>query len=244
MIAEGRRELDGAEISKAEALIVRRLAGEPVGRILGRREFWGMEFLLGPETLEPRPDTETLVEAVLEFIEAGPGRTAPLRLADLGTGTGCLLVALLSELPQATGVGTDISEAAIAIARGNAAANGVGPRVSFLSGNWGEPLSGGYDVIVCNPPYITTSELGQIEREVVGFDPIVALDGGVDGLDAYCEIAADARRVLRPGGCLAVELGAGQRAAVNEIASSEGLASAFVRSDLGGIERALVMTVS
>lgn len=242
LIAEGRRLLDDDTLEEIARLAARRAGGEPVGRLLGHREFWGLEFALGPDTLEPRPDSETIIEAALDFVVARFGRDAPLRIADLGTGSGCLLVALLSELPHATGIGVDIAEGAVAVARSNAAANGVSARASFVVGSWTEELeSRGFDVIVANPPYIESSACRDLDREVVDFDPVAALDGGVDGLDAYRAIVADLPRVLKPGGALIFELGQGQRRDVEGLASANGLEIGSVRCDLAGIERALTI---
>lgn len=240
MIAEGRRQVSDTSLRHVDLLIARRIDGEPVGRILGRREFWGLEFRLGAATLEPRPDTETLVQAVLDAVDRGPGRGARLRIADLGTGTGCLLVALLSELCDATGIGVDISAEAIAVARANADALGVGPRAAFVVGSWIEPLDGDFDVIVANPPYIRTEDRADLDREVAGYDPAVALDGGFDGLDAYRAILLDVERLLPATGVLALEVGAGQLAQVAELAAGAGLEIGAVARDLGGIERVLV----
>ncbi|WP_436639487.1 peptide chain release factor N(5)-glutamine methyltransferase [Microbaculum sp. FT89] len=240
MIAEGRRVLGEEDQARIEALIARRREGEPVGRILGNREFWGLEFILGPDTLEPRPDSETVVQAALEFIDAGPGRAAPLRIADLGTGTGCLLVALLSELPAAYGIGLDIAAGAAGVAMENAAANGVGGRAGFVVGDWSAALTtDGFDVIVSNPPYIPTGDRAGLAREVADHDPIAALDGGADGLDAYRAILADAARVLKPSGALVLELGIGQRMAVAALAEKRGLTVRRTIRDLSDVERVL-----
>ena len=252
MIAESRRPLDADEQHRIDVLIERRLGHEPVGRILGKREFWGFDFVLGPETLEPRPDSETAVQAALDFIDgrnADGGRGARLRIADLGTGSGCLLVALLSELPAACGIGIDVSAPALAVARINARVNGVGDRAGFAAGNWTAALAdrstvGGFDVIVANPPYIPTSDCAGLAREVAAFDPIAALDGGADGLDAYRAILADAARVLAPSGGLVLELGFGQCEAVAALAGGHGLAVGATQHDIGGITRALLLTLS
>jgi len=246
MIAEGRRKLDDRTLAAIDDLVARRAGGEPVGRILGRREFWGLDFALGPDTLEPRPDSETIVEAALDVIDSRTGWDAPLRIADLGTGTGCLLIALLSELPQARGLGVDISDGAVRVARSNAETNGVAARARFVVGSWTDALdsadrSGGFDVIVANPPYIESGICGRLDREVADYDPIAALDGGADGLDAYRAILTDIARVLKPGGALIFELGQGQRAEVAALAEGAGLSVTSIRQDLAGTERALVV---
>jgi release factor glutamine methyltransferase len=221
------------------------LAGEPVGRILGHREFWGLSFALGPETLEPRPDSETIVEAALALVDERWGRDAPLRVADLGTGTGCLLVALLSELPAAYGIGLDISAGAVSTARDNAVRNGVGARGGFAVGDWTASLAeAGFDLVVSNPPYIPSGDCAGLAREVVEHDPIAALDGGTDGFDAYRAILGGAARILKPKGGLVLELGIGQCDAVAALATERGLIAGETRRDLGGIARALPITLS
>lgn len=252
MITDSRRLLDADDLNRIAALVARRLDREPVGRILGTREFWGLDFTLGPDTLEPRPDSETAVQAALDFIDSrngGKGRGAPLHIVDLGTGTGCLLVALLSELPSAYGIGVDVSASALAVAKANARANGVGDRTGFVACDWTAALAdssehGGFDVIIANPPYIPSSDCAGLARDVVEFDPIAALDGGADGLDAYRAILADAARVLAPSGGVVLEFGAGQREAVAALAAERGLAVGATQHDLNGIERVLVLTLS
>lgn len=221
----------------AQAFLARRLAGEPVDRILGRREFWSLDFRLGPATLSPRPDTETIVEACLAVL---PEPGAAYRLLDLGTGTGAILIALLHERPKASGVGIDRASEAVALATLNAADNGVATRAQFQQGNWMEGLEEAFDLIVSNPPYIPSGDIAGLDREVREHDPRLALDGGIDGLDAYRAIAADAPRLLRPGGWLVFELGFGQEEAVTALMRRAGFEMAApARKDLGGIARAL-----
>jgi len=228
------RAVSDEERTRVERFVERRAAHEPVGRILGRRDFWTLELALSPATLEPRPDTETVVEATLAVL---PNRTAPLRLLDLGTGTGCLLLALLAELPNATGLGIDISPEAVETAGGNAARNGLADRARFRVGNWGEGLERSFDIVVSNPPYIPTRTIDELSPEVRLFDPLRALDGGLDGLDAYRIIAAQAPGLLNPGGTLALEVGWDQAAVVAELVGAAGLSVSGVFRDLGGIER-------
>jgi release factor glutamine methyltransferase len=216
----------------------RRLAREPVARILGEREFWGLPFALSPDTLVPRPDTETVVETARALVR---DRAAPLRVLDLGTGSGCLLVALLYECRSAFGVGTDRSPAALATARANATRNGVGPRAAFLAGNWGEALSGPFDLVVSNPPYIASEVIASLDADVREHDPMLALDGGPDGLDAYRAILADARRLLAPGGHLIVEIGYDQAEALRVLAKAKGLAVVREASDLAGHPRCVAL---
>jgi release factor glutamine methyltransferase len=232
------RRLVHAETRAIDALAARRLAHEPVARILGSKEFWGLALAVTAETLVPRPETETVVEAALAAIDAGGPRTRALRVADLGTGSGALLLALLTELPKATGIGTDVSEAALATARGNAIRLGLGARAYFVACDFGTALPGGFDLIVANPPYVASGDIASLAPEVRQ-DPRRALDGGVDGLAAYRAIAADARRLLAPGGHLVVELGAGQGDHVAALLRRQGLAVAPARHDLAGIPRAL-----
>lgn len=216
----------------------RRLAREPVARILGLAEFWGLPFALSPETLAPRPDTETVVEVALAGIA---DRHAPLRLLDLGTGTGCLLVALLHELPNAHGTGLDRSVDALATARANACRNGVINRAAFVAGDWGAPLAGRFELVLSNPPYIPTKALPTLAPEVRAHDPVAALDGGPDGLDAYRSILAEAGRLLVPAGRLIVEIGFDQEAGVRGLAQTAGLDVLGVAHDLGGRPRAVSM---
>ena len=239
LAAQSRRSLAAAEADAVAALAARRLAREPAARIIGRKEFWGLPFALNGETLVPRPETETVVEAALAAIERFKPR-AP-RIVDLGTGSGALLIALLCELPQASGVGTDISPAALDCARANAAALGIGARSSFIACDWGSALVGRFDLLVSNPPYIARGDIAALAPEVRAFDPRRALDGGPDGLDGYRAIAADARRLLAPGGALVVELGRGQLDAATALFAAAGLAPGAVRHDLSGIARALTV---
>lgn len=235
--------LDERAVTAFEALVARRAAGEPVARIVGAREFWSLRFELSAATLEPRPDSETLVEAALRYVRQSD-RTAPL-IADLGTGTGCVLVALLHEIPQARGVAVDISAEALTTARRNAARHGVVQRAAFVRGDYSSALGGGFDVVVSNPPYIASQEIDALAAEVADHDPRLALDGGADGLDAYRAIAADAARVLRPGGAIFLEVGEGQAQAVAKMFDGAGLRAATkarIVRDLAGCERVVALT--
>ncbi len=239
LITQSRSVLDPEAAATLRELVARRCNGEPIARILGQREFWGMDFLLTPAALVPRPDSETLVQAALSVIEAGPGRKAPLRIADLGTGSGCLLVALLAELPAAFGVGIDISWEAVRTARENAARNGVGERSAFIAGSWAAAVTGRFDVIVTNPPYIASSELAELDVEVSEYEPRIALDGGSDGLGAYRALLPSAVQSLASDGVFLAEVGAGQAAAVTRLIVGAGLASEQAWRDLSGIDRAV-----
>jgi release factor glutamine methyltransferase len=242
LVAQSRRVLTTVEADAIAALARRRLAREPVARIIGHKEFWGLSFKLNADTLLPRPETETVVEAALATI--GEDRRAhPLRIADLGTGSGALLLALLSELPAACGVGTDISTRALECARDNAAALGFASRASFVACDYGTALKGSIDLIVCNPPYVLQGDLAALAPEVRDFDPRRALDGGPDGLGGYRAVAADSLRLLAPDGAIVVELGFGQAGPASAILAAAGLAPAPPKHDLSGIARALVARI-
>jgi release factor glutamine methyltransferase len=243
LIATGDRALAPEAADAITALAVRRLAREPVARIVGRKEFWGLDLRVTPATLIPRPDTETVVEASLDLIDRGDGRQVALRIADLGTGTGALLLALLSELPHATGIGTDISVDALAVARDNAVHHGLGTRATFVVCSFGAALRGGFDLVVSNPPYVASNDIAALAPEAAS-EPRVALDGGADGLDCYRAIVADAGRLLDEAGHLVVELGLGQDHMVTALMRAQGLGPRPARPDLAGIPRALAARVS
>jgi release factor glutamine methyltransferase len=231
--------LTSAQCDVFEAQVSRRVAREPISRILGSREFWSLRFAVGPATLDPRPDSETLVAAVLARL---PDRNAAISLIDLGTGTGCLLLALLSELPQAKGIGIDISPAARDIAAANAAALGLDARAEFRIGDWLRGISAQFDVILSNPPYIESTAIGALAPEVAQYDPRAALDGGDDGLSAYRSLIPQAAARLKPGGLLALEIGEGQGKAVRLVAVHAGLTDVGSAADLAGIERCLLFS--
>ncbi len=237
VFAHAERTLADGERNRVAALLARIAAHEPLSRALGRREFWGLEFALSADAFDPRPETETVVEAVLARLAE---RRRDYRILDLGTGSGCLLLALLSELPAATGVGVDLAPGAAKTAAANAATLGLVDRAVIVVGNWAEAIAGRFDAIVANPPYIATAAIAQLPREVREHDPRRALDGGPDGLDPYRAIAADLPRLLAPGGVFAAELGAGQDAAVAEILGRHGLCVEALIGDLAGIPRCIV----
>ncbi|WP_445500968.1 peptide chain release factor N(5)-glutamine methyltransferase [Microvirga sp. G4-2] len=226
------------EAERLEAATGRRLAHEPVARIIGEREFWGLPFALSPETLVPRPDTETVVQTALDLL---PDRQAPLLMADFGTGSGSLLVALLHELPQATGLGVDLSLGALKTARRNAWANGVGRRSFFALSHWADAIAGRFDLIVSNPPYIASPVIPTLDQEVRDYDPRLALDGGPDGLDPYRILLGQAKRLLAPGGLLAVEIGYDQADDLRTLAASHGLEILKVAHDLSNNPRCVAM---
>jgi release factor glutamine methyltransferase len=242
LIKQGVRNLALDDAARLEALVERRLTGEPVARILGIKEFWGLPFKLSPDTLVPRPDTETVVEAVLEHVRAAGAADDALRIADLGTGSGAILLALLSELPNAFGIGTDVSEGALRTARGNAIALGLGGRAAFVACSYATALSGPLDLIVSNPPYIASAEIADLAIEVRGHDPARALDGGTDGLDAYRALIPQAASLLCPGGAVVVEVGQGQAHDVEGLMTKTGLSADFtgIRRDLAGVSRTVL----
>ncbi len=231
------RDLTDDERSELGKLLDRRAAREPVSRILGNREFWSLNLLVGPDTLDPRPDTETIIDSALKLV---PSRDLNVRLLDLGTGTGAILLALLTELPNATGLGVDRAPGAVATATENAQRLGLDGRARFRNGDWGKGLEEHFDLIVSNPPYIRRGDIAGLSPEVRDFDPVLALDGGPDGLDAYRELAPDLERLLDPGGCAVLEVGQGQAPAVMRLLEAAGLRSAGSARDLAGIERCVI----
>ncbi|WP_368905260.1 peptide chain release factor N(5)-glutamine methyltransferase [Taklimakanibacter lacteus] len=235
LIAEPDLDIAAEAAARFRKFMDRRLQGEPVSRILGYREFYGRRFRITTDTLDPRPDTETLIEAALAFMPAG----AACRIIDLGTGTGAIGVTLLAERPLATGVLTDISSAALAVARENARLHGVEARVSFSEGSWFAGIGGRFDLILSNPPYIPRAILPTLAVEVRNFDPAGALDGGPDGLEPYRRIAAGAAPFLAPGGHVIVEIGAGQAIEIEQIFLTDGFRLANRWTDLAGHVRCL-----
>ncbi|MGA7327146.1 MAG: peptide chain release factor N(5)-glutamine methyltransferase [Rhodomicrobium sp.] len=244
VIANPERRMAPLESHRLMQFAARRLAGEPVSRILGRREFWGLSFKVTSDTLDPRPATELLVEAVICHAKANGLAESTLKILDLGTGSGCILGAVLSELPAARGVGVDISFAALEVARENLRGLGLCDRSSFLCGDWAAALGSEVcDVIISNPPYIASSEVQTLEIGVRGYDPHGALDGGVDGLVAYRAILPRATKALRPGGLLLLEAGMRQAKKVSNmmlgIESCTGFSTVKTLSDLAGLGRAV-----
>jgi release factor glutamine methyltransferase len=238
VLMDRQRTLSESQQEAVEQLAGRRAAREPVSRLLGHREFWSLRFTVTADVLDPRPDSEAVIEAVLE---RQADREAPLRVLDLGTGTGCLLLALLTELPCAFGIGVDRSIAACRVASANAASLGLSRRASFLAADWATALVGYFDVVVANPPYIADRAIELLAPEVVLHEPRLALSGGRDGLDAYRRFGGDLVRVLNKSGFAVIEVGAGMCQAVNALLGEVGLVLDGVRSDLAGIERGLVM---
>lgn len=241
LASQSDRVVSAEETAEISTLVARRQTHEPVARIVGEKEFWGLRFRLSPDTLIPRPETETLVEAALDFARKRlPSRT--IRIADLGTGSGALLLALLHELQGAAGIGTDISMDATMTARANADRLGLSDRACFAVGNFGRALAGEFDLVLSNPPYIECGAIAALSAEVRNHDPHRALDGGPDGFDCYRTIAGDAKRLLAEGGALIVELGQGQCRSVTGLMAPYGLTPAGpARNDLSGIPRALTL---
>ena len=242
LTAQAYRLLEAREVNMISALAARRLRHEPVARILGRKEFWSLELQVTPAVLVPRPETETLIESALEAVTARDLRLEKLRVLDIGTGSGALLLAALKELPNAVGTGTDISADALEVARANAERLQLAARCTFVACDIAIGIAGPFDLILSNPPYIASGDIASLMPEVRDYDPMPALDGGSDGLDFYRAIAADALRLLAPGGRLIVELGAGQEAAVSALFTKAGLAVDQAHKDLAGIPRSLGAT--
>ena len=227
----------GAAADVLTAYAARRLDHMPVSRILGRREFWGLPFAIGPDVLDPRPETEGVVGSVLDAL--ANRRETDLRVLDLGTGSGAILCALMRELPRAVGIGVDRSRAACRVARENVESLGVSSRASIVCGSWADALAGGFDVVVSNPPYIPRPDLANLDREVREHDPSQALDGGTDGLDAYHAIAPRLQALLRPAGVAVLECGWNQGEAVATLVRRH-LDGAMVYKDFAGYDRIVV----
>ncbi len=233
ILTEPRRELSEAQVAAVTALAARREAREPIAHILGRKQFWSLALEVSPDVLVPRPDTETVVQAALAFLPEGEAA----RVLDLGVGSGAILLAILSERPQAHGVGVDVSEAALTVARANGEKLELNNRISWRRGEWDAGFEGGFDVVVSNPPYIPSAEIETLEPEVSRYEPRQALDGGADGLDAYRAIVPRLPHLLRPGGGFALEVGQGQADTVADMARQAGLEAVETRPDLAGISR-------
>lgn len=226
------------QYEQMEALVERRAQRQPMAQIVGKREFWGLNFTVSKYTLDPRPDSETVIEYVLERIK---NRGAPLKVLDLGTGTGCLLLSLLSELPAARGVGVDLCENALQVAGENALSLGLAERVEFLRSNWCDEVSGKFDVVISNPPYIPASVIPTLAPEVAKFEPKLALDGGGDGFCCYSKIMKALHNIVADGGFAAFEMGMGQQRGMEVLADENGFEVVGVRHDLGGIARCIIL---
>lgn len=236
LLGMARAPVPPAAAGRFAAMLRRRLTREPMAFILGHQGFWSLDLAVSPDTLIPRADSEAVVEAALAAMPAGAHR-----VLDLGTGTGCLLLAVLSEWPLAFGVGVDLSPGAAALAARNAARNRLADRAAFLAGDWAASLRGGFDLVLSNPPYIESGALAALMPEVAQHEPPRALDGGADGLEAYRSLTGALPALLSPQGCAVLELGQGQARPVSTLAERAGLAIRNIRTDLSGIERALVL---
>jgi release factor glutamine methyltransferase len=234
ILTDPHRVLDLAAEARFEAFVARRARREPVSLILGRKGFWTLMLGVTPGVLTPRPETESILDIVLPQFASD----AAFRVLDLGVGSGAILLAILAERPGATGLGIDVSEAALAVARDNAAQLGLSPRLALLRGDWTAGLAdASFDLVVSNPPYIATGEIETLAPEVRDHDPRLALDGGPDGLDAYRALAPEILRVLAPGGRFALEIGASQAAAVEALLNAAGAAGVATHKDLAGRDR-------
>lgn len=237
MIARPEAPVDAVSAAFARALAERRAEGAPIAYLLGSKEFWSLDFLVTGATLVPRPDSETLVEAALARCADW---SRAWRVADLGTGSGCLLLAFLSERPNAIGVGVDASFEALSVARANAHAHRFDARARFVCSSWTSGLAGPFDLVFANPPYIPSEDIPLLAREVRDYEPFEALDGGPDGLDPYRAILADLPRILAPGGVVVFEVGKGQAIAVADLCETADLTVETIRRDLGGVSRCVV----
>jgi release factor glutamine methyltransferase len=238
LLADAHAELPPGDQTAFDALVARRAAHVPVAQLTGEREFWSLPFLVTADTLIPRPDSETLIEAALAL---RPDRGAVRRVLDLGTGTGCLLAAALVEFPGAWGLGVDRSAAAAGVAVRNLRALGLGARSGVIVGDWAAALGVWFDLVLCNPPYIPTGDIGALAPEVRDHEPRAALDGGEDGFRAYRILVAQLRRLLPADGVAILEVGQGQALAVAGLASADGLCLLDIRTDLAGVQRAVAL---
>lgn len=234
----GSIDIPSAALGDFEAMLARRILREPLAYIIGHKEFWSLDFEVGPGVLVPRPETETLIEAVLKYF---PDRSAPLRFLDLGTGSGCLPIAALSEYPNARGVGVDASEDALRWARQNIEKHALGDRCRLERGNWNAIPHQSADVILSNPPYIKSADILTLAPEVRKLEPVLALDGGPDGLDAYRSLAGLVGPMLRPNGRVFLEIGQGQAEAAPALMGAQGLKTTEILADLAGIPRCVVL---
>ncbi|MBI3701212.1 MAG: peptide chain release factor N(5)-glutamine methyltransferase [Afipia sp.] len=240
LAAQARREITSGESATVEDFVSRRLVREPIARIIGYREFWGRDFRVTDATLVPRPETEAVVAAALSFLHVHQRSSGETVIADIGTGSGAILLSLLSELPNARGVGVDISDEALEIARANFERLDLGDRAQFMTSNYGANLSGPFDVIVSNPPYVASRDIEHLAPDVRDYDPRLALDGGNDGLDAYRIIAPQAQQLLRTEGALIVEIGHDQATGVSEIfAAAKLTVQGAPQLDLSGTQRVI-----
>ncbi len=238
IIADGTREISTEEATRYAVLIERRLKREPVAQIVGYKHFWDRQFITNKNTLDPRPDSETLIFAAMQHFT---DREAPLKILDLGTGTGALIITMLDEYPNATGLAVDISEEALEITRKNAALIDVMDRIDILRADWGHDILGQFDIILSNPPYIPSNDILTLEPEVQYYDPQLALDGGKDGLNHYRAMLPHVARLLKGDGRAYLEIGTGQEHTVTGIAENNQLFVEAEVKDFAGITRCLVL---
>ena len=231
------RRLGKGQVRELNQLVKRRIDREPMAHILGTREFWSLPFSVTRDTLVPRPDSETLIEAVLQHFS---DTTKKRSILELGTGSGCLLLALLSEFPNANGTGVDRSDAALEVAERNAKALKLDHRASFVNGNWADAIKDQYEIVISNPPYIPSDEIQNLDADVALFEPMSALDGGADGLDSYRIIVAQIHRVMAEEAYIFLETGTGQAPAVADMIEASGMQVIDIKKDLSGIERCVV----
>lgn len=240
ILVNGQHILGDDELAPIEKAAIRRLAGEPVHRILGVRSFFGLDLRLGPDTLEPRPDTEILVETLMPYLEKIIALKGSARILDLGTGTGAICLALLKMALKAYGVGSDLSQGALLTASENAGIHGLSNRFTPVKSHWFDEIDGKFDLIISNPPYIESAAIASLSREVRNFDPLLALDGGQDGLDAYRAIGSKAREYLHSNGILGLEVGYNQKQRVCALFEEYGIGFLDAKKDLGNNDRVLV----
>lgn len=246
LVLEQEREITPSQAAEFEKYVTRREKSEPIAYITGKKEFWSLDFIVTRDTLIPRPDSETLVEAALkraeniaQALEATQSLT-DIGILDIGTGTGCLLIAILKSFPQAHGVGVDISEPALRVARMNSENHGTGKRVQFIKSNWCDEVNGTFDLIISNPPYIAQGDAAHLMKDVAAYEPASALFSGEDGMDSYREISRCLQAKLNPGGYALLEVGQGQAEHVARMLEEQGFAIDEIRNDLSGIPRCVV----
>jgi len=236
LIAEGIFSLSKAENKMLERYIQERLSGRPIAKIIGQKEFYGRPFFVNDDVLDPRPDSELLIDILKNY---AAGQTSSLEILDLGTGSGCLILTLLSEIPQATGMATDLSPNALTVAQKNAQSLGLSDRMAWIQSDWFDSVEGQFDIIVSNPPYIAHDVIPTLDKDVRNYDPILALDGGEEGLNPYQVILPQAKHYLKQGGIIALEHGYDQCGRIKRLIENAGFSDCQAYQDLGGHDRVL-----